>query len=299
MACMLWATAFVGIKIGLQYATPLQFAGIRFFIAGIMILPFIKDFKRKWVASLPYWKTIVAIAILQTTILYALFYLGLARVPAAIGAMLAGASPLFIALVAHFTIRTDRMTFHKMICILLGMLGVAIISLTKGGVSSGDYPFIWLGIVFLIINNIAAGAGNVLVAIKGKNLPPLMLSSFALSIGGALLFIISLFVEGTTFHVVYPPSYYIALGWLSFLSATAISIWYTLLQRPSVKVSDLSMWKFMIPVLGACFSWIVFADESPNAISLIGMTIIGGSLLLLNMKRKMGNPFRKQPKKMA
>lgn len=31
LACLLWSTAFVGIKIGLEYTTPMQFAGTRFF----------------------------------------------------------------------------------------------------------------------------------------------------------------------------------------------------------------------------------------------------------------------------
>jgi len=43
LACLLWSTAFVGIKIGLQHTTPLQFAGLRFFLSGILLLPFVKS----------------------------------------------------------------------------------------------------------------------------------------------------------------------------------------------------------------------------------------------------------------
>ncbi|RLD64942.1 MAG: EamA/RhaT family transporter, partial [Bacteroidetes bacterium] len=39
ISCLLWSTAFAGVKIGLEYATPLQFAGTRFFIAGLLVFP--------------------------------------------------------------------------------------------------------------------------------------------------------------------------------------------------------------------------------------------------------------------
>lgn len=32
-ACFLWSTAFVGIKVGLQYTTPFFFAGVRFMLS--------------------------------------------------------------------------------------------------------------------------------------------------------------------------------------------------------------------------------------------------------------------------
>jgi len=35
VACMLWSTAFVGIKIGLRYSSPFQFAGFRFILSGL------------------------------------------------------------------------------------------------------------------------------------------------------------------------------------------------------------------------------------------------------------------------
>ena len=39
LACLLWSSASIGIKIGLPYTSTLQFAGIRFFISGLLVLP--------------------------------------------------------------------------------------------------------------------------------------------------------------------------------------------------------------------------------------------------------------------
>jgi drug/metabolite transporter (DMT)-like permease len=73
---------------------------------------------------------------------------------------------------------------------------------------------------------------------------------------------------------------------LSFLSAAAISIWYTLLKRPGVKVSSLNMWKFIIPVLGAILSWLILPNENPTLIAIIGMVLVALSLVVLNFHIK-------------
>lgn len=282
VACFLWSTAFVGIKIGLRHSTPLQFAGIRFFISGLMILPFVKGFWDKVFIAKSHWKIIVLVALLQTTLVYTFFYLGLSKVPAALGAMVIGSGPLFASLFAHFMTSDDKLTLRKTVIILLGMLGVAIISLDKDN-GSANYPLLWLGVLLLLGNNITGGFGNVIISKYGKELPPMVLSSFSLIIGGGVLFIISLFFEGFVWKS-YPTEYYLSLGWLSFLSAAAITIWFSLLKRPGVKVSILNTWKFIVPVLGAILSWIILPDESPTLLAIVGMLIIAVALVLLNIK---------------
>lgn len=282
VACFLWSTAFVGIKIGLRYTTPLQFAGIRFFLSGLLILPFIKDFQQKWQIVKKHWKIIVLVGLLQTTIVYGLFYAGLDKVPAALGAMLIGSGPLFAALMAHIMTSDDKLTRRKTAIILLGMLGVAIISLNKDNASS-DYSLLWVGIALLLIHNIIGGIGNVVVSKYGEGLPPMVLSSLSLSFGGAVLFMTSLIFEDFAWKA-YPVEYYLSLAWLSFLSAAAITIWFTLLRRPGVKVSNLNTLKFIVPVLGAILSWLLLPDESPNFLAIIGMAIIATALFLLNSR---------------
>jgi drug/metabolite transporter (DMT)-like permease len=98
-------------------------------------------------------------------------------------------------------------------------------------------------------------------------------------IGGIFLFILSLFIEPFQ-GFVFPVKYYMALGWLSFLSAAALTIWLYLLQQPGVKVSGLNVWKFIIPIFGAIFSWIILPEEQPELIPVVGMIIIAISLVL-------------------
>jgi drug/metabolite transporter (DMT)-like permease len=72
------------------------------------------------------------------------------------------------------------------------------------------------------------------------------------------------------------------------MSAYAFSLWFKLLQRPNVKVSELNLWKFIIPVVGAILSWILVPGEKPEWLTITGMVIITSSLIgFFNNGRKL------------
>jgi drug/metabolite transporter (DMT)-like permease len=174
----------------------------------------------------------------------------------------------------------DKLSMRKMVSISLGMTGVVIIALSRGSFSWAEGKEFW-GILILILANLAGSMGNVIVVKYRSGLPPLLLNSSQLMAGGLGLILLSIPFEGISFGVNEAP-YYISLGWLSFMSAVAFSIWFILLRRPGIKVSELNVWKFLIPVFGAVLSWIILVDEHPETIALIGMLLIGLSLIVLN-----------------
>ena len=283
-ACWLWSTAFAGIKIGLEYHTPFQFAGIRFFISGILIFFYFNKPSRFIAEIRENFRFVLLISVIQIFAQYALFYSGLNLLPGAVGAMIIGSSPFFVAIVAHFTLHNDKMTFMKTASILIGVAGIAIITIGRTRVIlEGNLEL--LGIALLLVNNLIAGYSNVLVSKSPQGISPLVLSSASLMFGGLMLMLISLPLEGIP-SLSFPPEYFLALAWLSFLSAAAISIWFSLLRRPGVKVSVLNVWKFLIPVSGAILSWILIENEKPDLISVAGMTVIGVSLIALNISNR-------------
>src|SRR5665648_647673 len=110
IACLLWSTAYPFIKIGLEYSTPQHFAGSRFILSGLMILPFtirpglyIRMIKENL-------KLVVLVTFLQVIINYILFYLGMDIVPGALGAVIVGAQPFVTAIVSRIMIKEERFT---------------------------------------------------------------------------------------------------------------------------------------------------------------------------------------------
>lgn len=285
IACLLWSTAFVGVKYGLQYTTPLQFAGSRFIISGILILPFVKGGLKSYLnLSSKNFQIIISIAFLQTFFQYSLFYTGLNMVPASLGAIIIGSGPLFIAMLAHIFMHDDQLTWRSFAIFLIGVAGIFVVSAGRNSFSlSGEVKL--SGIFLLLFSIVLGGFANVVVAKDEKNVPPLLLSSASMIIGGLSLYLFSGFLEGFDLSIK-PGDYYFALGWLGFLSAAAVSIWFVLLKRPGVKVSYLNFWKFIIPVAGAILSWLILPDEKPNLLAFVGMAIIAIAIILMNIHRK-------------
>ncbi len=284
IACLLWSTAYAGIKLGLQYDTPLHFAGIRFIISGLMILPFTIKPSAYIKMIRDNRKVVLSVMVLQTLINYTLFYIGMDLVPGALGAVIVGSQPLVTAVVAALMHEEEKLTRNKIITIIFGISGVILISAGRQALRLGT-AVEFLGVILILGANIATATSNVIVSFKSRGMNPLVLSSFSLGVGGLILYLVSLPIEGPVqFHR--PPVYWLDLVWLSFMSAFAFSLWFKLLQRPSVKVSELNLWKFIIPVVGAILSWLLVPGESPEWLTISGMIIITGSLVLFFLNKR-------------
>ncbi|HAM10681.1 MAG TPA: hypothetical protein DDY34_12550 [Bacteroidales bacterium] len=284
IACLLWSTAYASIKIGLQYDEPFHFSGLRFIISGLLILPFtvkpsvyIKMIKE-------YWKVVALVTLLQTLINYSLFYHGLNLVPGAIGAVIVGSQPLVTAIVASMMHSDDHLTRKKVATVISGLAGVILISAGRQVFRFGTAIEL-VGIIMILGANAALSVSNVIVSLKSKGLNPLVLSSSSLFTGGVILYLVSIPTEGTP-TLPLPAEYWMVLAWLSIMAAVAFSIWFKLLQRPGVRVSELNLWKFIIPVVGAILSWLIVPDEKPEWITVTGMIIIISSLVLFNTNFK-------------
>jgi len=278
ITCLLWSTAYPLIKIGLQYSTPMRFAGFRFIIAGLMILPFTTRPREYLKMISGNMKLFVWVTVLQVLINYILFYIGMGYVPGALGAVIVGSQPFVTAVVARLMIKDERFTRAKVFTIILGLAGIVLVSAGRQGFHFGG-PMELLGIILIFIANISTATSNVIISKRVKNTNPMVLSSFSLLLGGVIIFIISLLFESSSVTFDYPALYWVVLIWLSFMSASTFSIWYILLKRPEVKVSELNLWKFILPVIGAILSWLMVPDENPDWVTVTGMIIIALSLI--------------------
>ena len=306
ICCILWASPFVPLKIGLEIMPrPLEFAGYRFFLAGFFIAVFYalsRIGKKNDPGKGGYFAQvrrnfpkILLISIFHTSLLYTCFYMGQMRVEAAIGALVVGSQPLFVAVFAHFMRRDDRLSWRKTAAILLGLAGLVIIA--SGKISGADFlgwtPIV--GILFLVCNNMTSAFSNVLISrTQTDRLDPLVFSSSQLMVGGLTLLAISYPVAG--FHG-FPTQgiWWVSLAVLVFISTVAIGLWFVLLARPGVKVSELNMWKFLIPVVGSMESRALMPDEYPQLYSVVGLLVLTSSLVLLNYGNLYRAIFQKKP----
>ncbi len=278
IACLLWSTAYAGIKIGLQYDSPLHFAGFRFIISGLIILPFTVRPSKYFRMVREHWKLVLSVIILQVILNYTLFYLGMDLVPGALGAIIVGSQPLVTALVAAIMHREEKLTLWKLITIVFGITGVIMISVGRQAFELGDLAEL-LGVVMILGANVATATSNVIVSLRSRGMDPLVLTSVSFFTGGLIMYLMALPLEGVPEGPL-PAEYWLVLIWLAIMASVAFSVWFRLLQRPGVKVSELNLWKFIIPVVGAILSWILVPDEKPDWLTIMGMFIITFSLVI-------------------
>ncbi len=284
LACIIWSTAFAVIKIGLVYCTPMLFAGIRFILAGLLLLPLCGGLRKYFKSISANLKTIAMVSLFQTFLLYSLFFWGMSLVPGSTGAIVTGSSPLITAIAAHIILKDDKLSFRKAIYIFAGILGVILISMDRR-FSTGTSLKELAGIFILLGSTTASAIGNIVVSADKSDVDPVTLNSAQMGLGGVVLLLLSFLVEGSP-KITITGQFIFSLLWLSFISAVGFSIWFYLIKKERVKVSELNMWKFIMPILGAIISWTLLKNDSPTVLSVIGMLIVAFSVLFFNLRKK-------------
>lgn len=269
-ACLLWSSAFVAGKHALEFQQPLNLAGTRFLLAGLLQIPFCGCLLAPFRMLKKEFSTVLWVSLFHTVYLYSTFFIGLNWVRGAEGAIMIGVGPLTSALVAHLLMHDDKMKQRTLVSILLGMSGVVLISVASNPWNPGGLKE-FFGLMLLLSGAFVSAIGNVMVAKRKGGLHPIALNSAQMLLGGVILLLLALPFEGLP-KLQLPAVYYGNLLWLAIISATAFGIWFFLLGK--IKVSRLNLWKFLIPLNGAALSWIFLPDEFPTWPSLVGMALI-------------------------
>lgn len=281
MTCFLWGSTFVPTKVGLEYLTsPLQFAGYTYFIAGIVLMPWARIGPRYFRQVRDHLYLMVKVALFSTTILYGAYYLGQDLMDASLASLIVSAQPFFVAVMAHFLLKNDRFTPLKIVSIVMAVCGLVVVSfpslvdMKAMGVAAIG------GILLMMLNCAAAAYGNIIVSqIDFSKVDIRVLNSAELAIGGALLLVLAA-VTGHWEPFPTAGMFHAALAGKVFIAVTTMVTWFALLARPEVKVSELNMWKFLMPVFGSIESWLLIQGDRPNVYSVTGLIILTASLIL-------------------
>ena len=137
VCCILWGSAIPVIKTGYRLmqvdsadtASQIVFAGVRFTLAGILVLIFVSIKERKvMIPDREILKYAVPVCLAQTVGQYFFFYIGVAHTSGVKGAIITGLGNFIAILLSCLAFRSERMTGRKIAGCVLGFAGgVAII----------------------------------------------------------------------------------------------------------------------------------------------------------------------------
>ena len=146
VCCILWGSAIPVIKTGYRFlhvdssdiASQIVFAGVRFTLAGILVLIFASIREKKvMIPDKEILKYAVPVCLAQTVGQYFFFYIGVANTSGVKGGIITGLGNFIAILLSCLVFRNERMTRRKIAGCVLGFAGVVVINLLY----SVDQPF--------------------------------------------------------------------------------------------------------------------------------------------------------------
>lgn len=279
LASVLWAVVNPFIKQGLSYDfTPMNFAGLRFTIVGIILLLYTWH-RGMWAEIKTHRKLFLNLIFINMFLGYTAFYFGVDFVSGAISSIVMGMTPLINVLLAHLIATNDKLNKYKVTSLIISLGGLLLIV----GTGNDGAPLTWkgiAGIVLLLLNIILQGYSAISVSEEKGKVGPVFLNAVQMFFGGLMIYGVGLATEGYHSFIGKPSGFYLSLGMLVFISVFAFSFWFIALQDKNSKVSDINMCRLINPVLGAVLSWIMLAGEYPTFSTVTGMLVIVSSLII-------------------
>lgn len=284
---LLWGSAFPCIKLGYKFfnissddtASQIFFAGLRFTLAGLLVIIFMSFVKRRFLVprSLKTFGRISLLSCFQTILQYILFYIGLAHTNGVKGSIIE-ASNVFIAIfVASLIFKQEKLTTKKLIGSLIGFIGVVIINL-KGLTFDLN-----IGDMCVFLSTFAYAVSSVLLKRYSTEEDTVMMSGYQFLFGGIIMTLIGLLMGGRL--TVFTSQGIVLLVYLAFISAMAYSLWAILLTYNPI--SKVAVMGFLNPVFGVILSAIILNEgDIINIRSIVALILVCVGICVVYMKER-------------
>ena len=285
---MLWGTAiplikstYVELAIG-QEDTGLKIllAGIRFFLAGLMTFAYFKISHKEHRIDLKKinLKFIVIIALIQTSLQYIFYYIGISHVAGVKSSIIQSTNAFIVVLISAVLLPDEKVNPNIILALILGTLGIFITNYT-GESLSGELRFSGEG--FILTATFFNALATVMLRKYGKGENPFIVTSFQFILGSLVLIVLGIALSGGFLPLTTKGMLMILYG--SFISACAFSIWTWVLQQYSA--NEFGVYKLFIPIFGSLFS-IIFLGEEFTFKLVVGLALVLLGSLILNKKKQ-------------
>ena len=284
----LWSTSWVLIKIGLEEIPALPFAGLRYTLAFVCLLPFAaRSGQLGSLRRLPAgtWIRLLLLGLLFYSVTQGSQFLSLNYLPAVTVSLLLSFTTILVALIGFFALR-ERPTTMQWTGSGLYLAGVLVYF----------YPLVLpQGELFGFAVAIVGVLANALSSILGRHvnrsgeLEPLAVTVATMGIGGLVLLGSGIAVQGLPRLT---PTHWGIILWLAVVNtAFAFTLWNHTLRTLSAMESSIINNTMLIQI--AVLAWL-FLDEPLSWRMVLGMVLAALGTVLVQIRRK-GNPGGSDP----
>ncbi len=283
--CLLWGSAFPCIKIGYKLFdipagdmwSQILFAGIRFAIAGVMVITFSSIGRKKFIKPAQP-KRIITLSLSQTIVQYMFFYVGLAHTTGVKSSIITGIGTFLTLLVACLIFKQEKLTSTKIIGSMLGFTGIVLVNVTGNNL---DMNMSLMGEGFVLLAALSSAFSSAFIKEFSKDSDVVMLCGYQFFCGGICMAIVGALAGG---KLVYSgPECILLILYMGFISAAAYTLWSLLLKYNDV--SKVSTCKFMNPIFGVLLSFVILKEH--NALGwqvLAALILVTLGIYIVNQK---------------
>ena len=279
LVTFLWSTSFIIIKLGLKEIPALTFAGLRYVLAFVILLPFI--FRRQQMEeikrlNLRDWGELTLLGLAFYTFTQGAQFAGLQLLPAVTVSLILNFTPGVVAILGIFLLKEipSRIQWGGMILFIAGIIIYFCPTDLSGNLRMG----IALMVFGLFANAFSAIIGR---GINRKgNISPLTITLISMGIGSLILLAAGISIQGLP---KLSGRMWLYIFWLSALNtAFAFTLWNrtlrTLLALESSIINGTML--FQIAVL----AWI-FLGESVTLKEGVGILTAAAGVIIVQLRR--------------
>lgn len=281
-----WSLAYPLIKMGYSelqinssdLGSKILFAGLRFFIAGILVLLIVAFQKRNMKISRSEAPILIAFALVNTSLHYLFSYIGLSYIPSARSTILDSMGGFILIILSGFIFEDDNFSKKKIIGCLLGFLGIAVINIAPADTFFSGISFMGDGMILL--NACCAAGGGIITRFISKKMDMLAATGYSMGIGGLVLI-----AAGKVIGVQH--SWNLTAKGLSIvillilISAVCFGIYNMLLAYHPI--SKVAIYNALIPVFGVMFS--AFLLKEPFMWTyVVSCALVASGIYVINQK---------------
>lgn len=284
IAMLLWGSAIPLIKLTYLHAGILPddpggkifIAGIRFFMAGLLTYIYFFLFnKEKVERDKINFKFIIILALIQTTLQYSTYYIGLSNTLGSLAAVIQASNAFITVIISVILIADEKLTGRKLAALIIGSLGLIIINLKD----RGSFHFKLTGEGFILIATTLNALASVLIRKYGRDQNSFLMTGTQFLLGATPLIIIGALTH--TSLVNFDLKLFLMLSYGAFISATSFTIWTSVLQVHSA--SEFGIYKLFIPIFGTILS-VLFLGEELTIYIILGLIFVLLAAVVLNKK---------------
>ncbi|MCK5330003.1 MAG: DMT family transporter [Candidatus Marinimicrobia bacterium] len=279
LVTFLWSTSFIIIKKGLLDIPPLTFAGLRYTLAFIFLLPLLfrkERFREIRNLAWPQWFKLIILGLTFYTVTQGAQFLGLSLLPAVTVSLMLNFTPLIVAVLGIFILR-EAPTKIQWLGVFLFIAG--ILFYFQPATFSGNTG---IGLVVMTVGVLANAGAAVLGRDinRQKDISPVVVTIISMGIGSIILLSAGLITQGL------PALSWKMLFWLLWLAgintAFAFTLWNITLQTLGAMQSSIINGTMLIQI--AILAWLLLG-EAILPLELVGISVAVVGTVLVQLKK--------------